>query len=160
MSQHEATPCPLVLERSEKVHSSVGRPRLPSPGSLVIVLVRVVPPPGELHRLTAGPLSLDSKPQNYDILEASWSTAAHGGPRRKASGTPGPGGNTRCSLGSSCLLVARCLEERDVGKNCTYVAGVWVCIPKQDGASRLGAVSTGLRTGSTEVNGLGIQNWG
>lgn len=82
----------------------------------------------------------------------------HGGPRRKATGTPGP-----MAMFSACWGLAASSGPGAWGNTTgadVWVADVWVCIPKQDVPSRLGAVSTGLRTRSMEVNGLGIQNWG
>lgn len=108
-SSQSTRPLPRLLwSHTEKARSSVGGARLPSQGSWVTVLVRVVLWPGELHWLTGGHLSLDSKPQNYVFYEIAspwWSTEA----RSKVLRIPGPAGRIWWPLGYGFLLMAMCL---------------------------------------------------
>lgn len=137
-------PCLLLQECAEKLlceQSQVSQPR-----SIDDSLERVVPWPDELHWLTGGHWTLDFKPQSDDILGENRSMVVHGGLRSTASWISGAAGNIWWSLAPGFFLPTRCLKDRAWAKKGSWGTDLWICVPKQDLLSRLGAVSTGLRT--------------
>ena len=157
-------PCLLLQDCAEKLlceQSQVSQPR-----SIDDSLERVVPWPDELHWLTGGHWTLDFKPQSDDILGENRSMVVHGGLRSTASWISGAAGNIWWSLAPGFFLPTRCLKDRAWAKKGSWGTDLWICVPKQDLLSRLGAVSTGLRTsvwrewiGNTESGGPCVASW-